>query len=100
MTEYLGRAGALGRSPDAVLIDAYVAGQPGGTGSVVADEVVDSIPALPRLIFAGGLTPENVAATGQSRSTVDGRRSQRGRECARPQGSRDEWVRSFGRFGG
>jgi phosphoribosylanthranilate isomerase len=62
VTEYLGRAGALGRSPDAVLIDAYVSGQAGGTGSAVADEVVDSIPALPRLIFAGGLTPENVVA--------------------------------------
>jgi phosphoribosylanthranilate isomerase len=57
----IARAGALGRLPDAVLIDAYVPGQPGGTGSVVADEVVDSIPPLPRLILAGGLTPDNVA---------------------------------------
>jgi phosphoribosylanthranilate isomerase len=57
----IARARALGRLPDAVLIDAYVPGQPGGTGSVVADEVVDSIPPLPRLILAGGLSPENVA---------------------------------------
>jgi phosphoribosylanthranilate isomerase len=62
VVEYLDRARALGCSPDAVLIDAYVAGQAGGTGSVVADEVLDSIPPLPRLILAGGLTPENVAA--------------------------------------
>jgi phosphoribosylanthranilate isomerase len=61
VTEYLSRAGALGRVPDAVLVDAYVAGQPGGTGATVADEVLDSIPPLGRLILAGGLTPENVA---------------------------------------
>ena len=59
--EYLGRAGALGRLPDAVLIDAHVPGQSGGTGALVADDVLDSIPPLPRLILAGGLTPENVA---------------------------------------
>ena len=58
--DYVARAGALGRRPDAVLIDAYVPGQPGGTGSLVADEVIDSIPPLPRLILAGGLTAENV----------------------------------------
>ncbi len=57
----IARAEALGRLPDAVLIDAYVPGQLGGTGSVVTDEVMDSIPPLPRLILAGGLTPENVA---------------------------------------
>ena len=44
MTEYLARAEALGRLPDAVLIDAYVAGQPGGTGATVADDVLDSHP--------------------------------------------------------
>jgi phosphoribosylanthranilate isomerase len=59
---YLARAEALGRLPDAVLVDAQVPGQPGGTGVVIADEVLDSIPPLPRLILAGGLTPENVAA--------------------------------------
>src|SRR5262249_9032035 len=55
------RAAALGRMPDAVLIDAHVPGQMGGTGVVVADDVLRSIPPLPRLILAGGLTPENVA---------------------------------------
>ena len=59
---YLSRAGALGRLPDAVLIDAYVPGQEGGTGVLVADEILDVIPRLPRLILAGGLTPSNVAA--------------------------------------
>jgi len=59
--EYISRAGGLGRVPDAVLVDAYVAGQPGGTGAIVADDVLDSIPPLHRLILAGGLTPENVA---------------------------------------
>jgi phosphoribosylanthranilate isomerase len=59
--DYIARAGALGRLPDAVLIDAFVPSQPGGTGSLVADEVIDSIPPLPRLILAGGLTPENAA---------------------------------------
>ena len=52
----------MGRLPDAVLIDAYVAGQSGGTGATVASDVLDCIPPLPRLILAGGLTPENVAA--------------------------------------
>jgi phosphoribosylanthranilate isomerase len=60
VAEYLNRAGALGRLPDAVLIDAHVPGQMGGTGALVADDVLDSIPPLPRLILAGGLTPENV----------------------------------------
>jgi phosphoribosylanthranilate isomerase len=61
VNEYLARAQALGRLPDAVLIDAYRADQPGGTGETISDEVLDRIPPLPRLILAGGLTPENVA---------------------------------------
>jgi phosphoribosylanthranilate isomerase len=62
VVDYLSRAHSVGRVPDAVLIDAYVAGQPGGTGATVAVDVLDCIPPLPRLILAGGLTPENVAA--------------------------------------
>ena len=62
VSEYLGRAARLGRAPDAVLIDARVPGQMGGTGALIADDVLDAIPPLPRLILAGGLTPENVAA--------------------------------------
>jgi phosphoribosylanthranilate isomerase len=61
MNEFLSRAREIGRSPDAVLIDAYVPGQAGGTGVQIAIEVLDLIPPLPRLILAGGLTPENVA---------------------------------------
>ena len=47
--------------PDAVLIDAQVDGLVGGTGTLVADALLPLIPAFPRLILAGGLTPENVA---------------------------------------
>ena len=61
MRDYLDRARLLGCSPDAVLIDAHVPGQSGGTGTLIADEVISSIPPLPRLILAGGLTPDNVA---------------------------------------
>jgi phosphoribosylanthranilate isomerase len=60
--DYIEQARSLGREPDAILIDAYVRGQPGGTGLSVAPDVLDTIPAVPRLILAGGLTPENVAA--------------------------------------
>jgi phosphoribosylanthranilate isomerase len=60
---YLDRAEALGRRPDEVLIDAFVPGQCGGTGSTISREILDRRPArsLPRLILAGGLTPHNVA---------------------------------------
>jgi phosphoribosylanthranilate isomerase len=61
MGDYLARAAALGRAPDAVLIDAHLPGQQGGTGTLVADELLPGIPHHPRLILAGGLTPENVA---------------------------------------
>jgi phosphoribosylanthranilate isomerase len=62
VSDYLARAQAIGRLPDAILIDAYVAGRSGGTGATVASDVLGCIPPLPRLILAGGLTPENVAA--------------------------------------
>ena len=61
MEQYLVRAEALGRRPDAVLIDASVAGMAGGTGRLIPHEVLDRLPDLPRLILAGGLTPENVS---------------------------------------
>ena len=57
----LDRAKTLGRVPDAVLVDAYVAGQQGGTGHAIDDAFLDLLPPLPHLILAGGLTPENVA---------------------------------------
>ena len=61
MNNYLERARAAGRSPDAVLVDAHVPGRVGGTATLVAQDVLAEIPPLPRLILAGGLTPENVA---------------------------------------
>jgi phosphoribosylanthranilate isomerase len=52
---------ALGRLPDAVLVDAYVPGQEGGTGQAITADVLAALPPLPRLILAGGLTAQNVA---------------------------------------
>ena len=51
------------RPPDAVL-DRRPRRRPsaGGTGRSIADALLDALPPLPRLILAGGLTPENVAA--------------------------------------
>ena len=62
MQAYLQRTADLGRAPDAVLVDGYVAGQQGGTGQTIDLGVLDHLPQLPNLILAGGLTPENVAA--------------------------------------
>jgi len=61
MSAYLERCYALGRVPDAVLIDAFVPGQAGGTGVEIAANLLEALPPLPRLILAGGLTPQNVA---------------------------------------
>jgi phosphoribosylanthranilate isomerase len=58
---YLERAEALGHPPHAVLVDAYVSGRSGGTGVAITDDLLGLIPAHPRLILAGGLTPGNVA---------------------------------------
>lgn len=45
-----------------ILLDASVPGQYGGTGHTASDEVVQIIKeGVPRLMLAGGLTPENVA---------------------------------------
>lgn len=52
------RAAAL--PVDFVLVDAYVEGLPGGTGQRVPLEWLSAVD-RPRLILAGGLTPENVA---------------------------------------
>lgn len=61
MIAYLECCEQRGKSPDAVLVDAFVPGQPGGTGRTIQADLLDLIPPLPRLILAGGLTPENVA---------------------------------------
>jgi phosphoribosylanthranilate isomerase len=60
MQAYLAEADKLGCPPYAVLVDAYVPGHVGGTGVTIVDEVLRQIPAHPRMILAGGLTPLNV----------------------------------------
>jgi len=61
MIAYLAEAESLGSPPHAILVDAHVAGQPGGTGRVLPSDLLDRLPAHPRLILAGGLDPANVA---------------------------------------
>jgi phosphoribosylanthranilate isomerase len=63
MTRYLERSSDIGRPPDAVLVDADVPGCVGGTATLIAETVLEQIPVLclPRLVLAGGLTPQNVA---------------------------------------
>jgi phosphoribosylanthranilate isomerase len=61
MVRYLRRAEELGRPPDAVLVDSLVPGRAGGSGQAIAADLLSLLPSLPRLILAGGLTPENVA---------------------------------------
>jgi phosphoribosylanthranilate isomerase len=52
---------SLGTRPQAILVDAHVAGQFGGTGQTAPWHLLaDFHPGVP-LILAGGLTPENVA---------------------------------------
>ena len=61
MVAYLDRAADRGASPDAILVDALVPGQFGGTGHAIPDDLLDHLPGHPRLILAGGLGPDNVA---------------------------------------
>lgn len=76
---WLVHAAQLDGLPDAVLVDAFVPGQQGGTGHAIATDVLDHLAdrlntspflathhetvegAAPRLILAGGLTPATVA---------------------------------------
>ncbi len=55
----------LADAADALLIDAHVAGQLGGTGTTVPwiqlGESLDAMSAGYRIVLAGGLTPDNVA---------------------------------------
>jgi phosphoribosylanthranilate isomerase len=61
ITRYLDTCRGLNRLPAAVLVDAHVPGQHGGTGKQVPWELLAAFqPGLP-LILAGGLTPDNVA---------------------------------------
>jgi phosphoribosylanthranilate isomerase len=57
---YLEKCGKCGEFPAAIVVDAHVPGQYGGTGqSVPWHLLADYRPQVP-LILAGGLTPENV----------------------------------------
>jgi phosphoribosylanthranilate isomerase len=60
MTEFLRQAAALGAAPFAVLVDSFVAGERGGTGRTIDEELLTLLPRGQRLVLAGGLTPENV----------------------------------------
>jgi phosphoribosylanthranilate isomerase len=57
---YVGDCSLKGHKPAAILVDAYVKGQEGGTGQQAPWELLAGFdPGVP-LILAGGLTPENV----------------------------------------
>jgi phosphoribosylanthranilate isomerase len=61
ITRYLDTCRVRGQLPSAVLLDAHVAGQHGGTGRTLPWELIASFqPGIP-VILAGGLTPDNVA---------------------------------------
>lgn len=60
ITSYLQRCATSNQKPSAILVDAFVEGQHGGTGRKAPwDLLADFRPGIP-LILAGGLTPENV----------------------------------------
>jgi len=65
MRDYVRRASDAGHPLHAVLVDAHVAGQFGGTGRTIDDSLLEIIASaahdLPPIVLAGGLTPENVA---------------------------------------
>jgi phosphoribosylanthranilate isomerase len=57
---YLDACRAVGQLPGAILLDAFVDGQEGGTGTTAPWELIaDYRPGVP-VILAGGLTPDNV----------------------------------------
>jgi phosphoribosylanthranilate isomerase len=61
ITSYLENLKFAGAVPAAILVDAHVPGQYGGTGQIAPWQLVaDFKPGVP-LILAGGLTPDNVA---------------------------------------
>ena len=78
----------------ALLVDAWVEGEPGGTGAVANWDVARSAKAIGPVILAGGLTPENVGDAIPGRRAVRGRRGERGRDGSRREGRRaDPGVR-------
>ena len=63
LAEHLAACRRIGALPDAILVDAKVPGEYGGTGTTAPWHALKGYdPAWPPLILAGGLTPENVAA--------------------------------------
>jgi phosphoribosylanthranilate isomerase len=58
---YVDACDAAGHKPAAVLVDAHVEGQEGGTGQKAPWELLAGFDAGVPLVLAGGLTPENVA---------------------------------------
>jgi phosphoribosylanthranilate isomerase len=61
MEQFLVKCKTLGRLPNAILVDAHMDGQLGGTGQTAPWHLLrDFRPGVP-LILAGGLTPDNVA---------------------------------------
>jgi phosphoribosylanthranilate isomerase len=62
ITEYVRARQGSGRAPTAVLVDAFVPGELGGTGRCAPWDLLAGFdPGVP-VILAGGLTPDNVAA--------------------------------------
>jgi phosphoribosylanthranilate isomerase len=60
IAQWVRSAQAAGRGPAAVLIDAHVPGQVGGTGRTAPWELLVGVDLGAAIILAGGLTPENV----------------------------------------
>jgi phosphoribosylanthranilate isomerase len=58
---FVDRATAAGRRPAAVLIDAFVEGQIGGTGQTAPWHLLAGFDPGAQIVLAGGLTPDNVA---------------------------------------
>ncbi|MFO0899999.1 MAG: phosphoribosylanthranilate isomerase [Pirellulales bacterium] len=90
ITAYLTAAAGLNAAPQLVLLDAFRAGQFGGTGATVdwpaARRLRELLAATP-LVLAGGLVPENVAAAihavgPQAVDTASGVESQPGQKDA------------------
>jgi phosphoribosylanthranilate isomerase len=75
--------------PDSILLDAFVPGEPGGTGRLIAADLLASLPPLPSpLILAGGLDPDTVApairlARPWMVDAASGVESSPGRKCPR-----------------
>lgn len=60
ITSYLDKSRAMGAMPAAVLVDAHVSGQYGGTGKTAPWDLLADFQCPVPLILAGGLTPDNV----------------------------------------